>query len=100
MERQRRTAKPSSFSLSGKCKILSLPISVHPLLYHDLVKITAFTYYLNTNCIFKVAGYRAAISYNRGSARTRKYCYRDGPGLGSMALHLAHHCFSFNMRWI
>ena len=26
--------------------------------------------------------------------------YRDDHGLGSMTIHLAHHCFSFNMRWI
>ena len=28
------------------------------------------------------------------------FVYRDGHGFGSMAVHLAHHCFSFNMRWI
>ena len=33
--------------------------------------------------------------------KVREYfVYRDGHGLGSMAIHLAHHCFSFNMRWI
>ena len=26
------------------------------------------------------------------------FVYRDDHGLGSMAIHLAHHCFSFNMR--
>ena len=26
--------------------------------------------------------------------------YRDGHGLGSMAIHLAQHCFSFNMQRI
>ena len=26
------------------------------------------------------------------------FVYRDGHGLGSMAIHLAHHYFSFNMR--
>ena len=25
---------------------------------------------------------------------------RDDHGLGSMAIHLAHHCFSFKMRWM
>ena len=35
------------------------------------------------------------------SQRVREYfVYRDGHGLGSMPIHLAHHCFSFNMRWI
>ena len=28
------------------------------------------------------------------------FVYRDGHGLGSMAIHLAHHCFSFNMVWM
>ena len=28
------------------------------------------------------------------------FLYRDGHGLGSMVIHLAHHCFSFNMMWI
>ena len=33
--------------------------------------------------------------------KVREYfVYRDGHGLGSMAIHLAHHCFSFNMRWM
>ena len=33
--------------------------------------------------------------------KVREYfVYRDGHGLGSMAIHLAHHCFSFNIRWI
>ena len=26
--------------------------------------------------------------------------FGDGHGLGSMAIHFAHHCFSFNMRCI
>ena len=31
--------------------------------------------------------------------KVREYfVYRDGQGLGSMAIHLAQHCFSFNMR--
>ena len=31
--------------------------------------------------------------------KVREYfVYRDDHGLGSMAIHLAHHCFSFNMR--
>ena len=33
--------------------------------------------------------------------KVREYfVYRDDHGLGSMAIHLAHHCFSFNMRSI
>ena len=28
------------------------------------------------------------------------FVYRDDHGLGSMAIHLAHHCFSFNIQWI
>ena len=28
------------------------------------------------------------------------FAYKGGHGLGSLAIHLAHHCFSFNMRWI
>ena len=28
------------------------------------------------------------------------FVYRDGHGLGSMTIHLAHHCFSFNVWWI
>ena len=32
--------------------------------------------------------------------KVREYfVYRDGHGLGFMAIHLAHHCFSFNMRF-
>ena len=27
-----------------------------------------------------------------------KYGSTDGHGLGSLAIHLAHHCFSFNMN--
>ena len=46
MERQRRTAKPS---LSGKCKILTVP--VHPLLYQDLDK-NRKARIINANCIF------------------------------------------------
>ena len=34
------------------------------------------------------------------SQSTRVFVYRDGHGLGSQAIHLAHHCFSFNMRSI
>ena len=26
------------------------------------------------------------------------FVYRDGHGLGSMPIHLAHHCFSFDLR--
>ena len=34
-------------------------------------------------------------------SQVREYfVYRDDHGLGSMAIHLAHHCFSFNMRSI
>ena len=36
-----------------------------------------------------------------GTAYITKYVvYMDDHGLGSMAIHLAHHCFSFNMRSI
>ena len=32
--------------------------------------------------------------------KVREYfVYRDGHGLGSIAIHLAQHCFSFNMRF-
>ena len=33
--------------------------------------------------------------------KVREYfVYRDDHGLGCMAIHLAHYCFSFNMRWM
>ena len=33
--------------------------------------------------------------------KVREYfVYRDDHGLGCMPIHLAHHCFSFNIRWI
>ena len=38
----------------------------------------------------------------RRSARLRYreyFIYRDGHGLGCLAIHLAHHCFSFNMKF-
>ena len=36
-----------------------------------------------------------------GYHKVREYfVYRDDHGLGSMAIHLANHCFSFNIQWI
>ena len=33
--------------------------------------------------------------------KVREYfVFRDGHGLGSMDIHLAHHSFSFNIWWI
>ena len=47
-------------------------------------------------CMF-LCGYIYIYIYNK----VREYfVYRDDHGLESMAIHLAHHCFSFNIRWI
>ena len=41
------------------------------------------------------------ISFTLVYHKVREYfVYRDDHGLGCMAIHLAHHCFSFNIRWI
>ena len=54
------------------------------------------------NCIKdKLTPYHAMLKlYLHIAFKVPYFVYRDDHGLGSMAIHLAHHCFSFNMRWM
>ena len=94
---------PSHRLVAEVYRSLSMPLSLLPLCT-DSGKVSSVIH-------FPVACYcppvrqrvhtaliKIHVPYNNSAKNIYIYRYRDGHGLGSMAIHLAHHCFSFNIE--